>query len=171
MTRPLFIFDLDGTLAHNKQRAHLAPPKELMDIDSAWHTWGDACDTDTPYPDIVTTLNVLRAGGAEIWFWSARSARHKDKTARWLLHHVLEGPRPNLGLYGTEAQYLEERFGLKMRPEGENGKDHTLKLAWLEAMDPTDRRRLVGIFEDRNSVVKMWREAGVTCFHVAEAEW
>ncbi|WP_435575134.1 hypothetical protein [Burkholderia plantarii] len=37
--------------------------------------------------------------------------------------------------------------------------------------DILDRRRIVAVFDDRDSVVAMWRDAGVTCFQVAPGEF
>lgn len=171
MVRPLFIFDLDGTLCDNRHRKHLAPPKDKMHIDTEWHTWGEACLGDVPYPDVVTTLQTLRNGGADVWFWSARSERHVHKTAFWLFTHVLSIGHGIKNPTNSVTEFVVERHNLRMRPDRVNGADHALKVAWLAEMSVEDRARLVGIFEDRNSVVRAWREAGVTCFQVQEADW
>jgi len=34
-----------------------------------------------------------------------------------------------------------------------------------------DKSRLVAVFDDRDRVVKMWRDVGVTCFQVADGEF
>jgi hypothetical protein len=46
-----------------------------------------------------------------------------------------------------------------------------LKKQWLDSMLVDDRQRLVAVFDDRSSVVKMWRDAGVPCFQVAPGEF
>lgn len=42
---------------------------------------------------------------------------------------------------------------------------------YLGQFDPADRARLVAVFDDRSSVVTMWREHGVTCFQVAPGDF
>jgi hypothetical protein len=54
-----------------------------------------------------------------------------------------------------------------MRPEGDFTPDEQLKFSWLTEMEPPERNRLIATFDDREKVVKMWREAGVPCFQVA----
>lgn len=49
--------------------------------------------------------------------------------------------------------------------------DSDLKRRWLDSMLIGDRRRLVAVFDDRDPVVKMWRDAEVTCFQVASGNF
>lgn len=58
-----------------------------------------------------------------------------------------------------------------MRQAGDYTADDVLKKQWLDAMLIDDRRRLVAVFDDRDRVVQMWRNAGVTCFQVASGEF
>jgi len=43
--------------------------------------------------------------------------------------------------------------------------DEKLKLQWLNEMDWKDD--VVAVFDDRDKVVNMWREIGLTCMQVA----
>ena len=45
--------------------------------------------------------------------------------------------------------------------------DEVLKRGWLSEIEPPEYARLTGVFDDRDTVVAMWRAAGVTCFQVA----
>ena len=56
---------------------------------------------------------------------------------------------------------------LLMRKAGDHQLDVTLKYGWMADMEPPERNRLTAVFEDRASVVRMWRLAGVACFQVA----
>jgi hypothetical protein len=53
--------------------------------------------------------------------------------------------------------------------------DAVLKERWLNQL--VDLRlggnitQIKGVFDDRNQVVKMWREKGLTCFQVAEGNF
>lgn len=51
-----------------------------------------------------------------------------------------------------------------IRPEGNRESDAVVKRRILE--DVSTRYNVVGVFDDRDRVVDMWREAGLTCFQV-----
>ena len=44
--------------------------------------------------------------------------------------------------------------------------DEKLKKSWLTDLTKPDR--VMCVFDDRDKVVKMWRDNGLTCFQVAE---
>ena len=57
-----------------------------------------------------------------------------------------------------------------MRQDGDHRPDHVIKVELLaivraEIGDP------IMVFDDRNSVVKMWRELGVPCAQVVEGDF
>ena len=57
---------------------------------------------------------------------------------------------------------------MRMRPTENKWKfmpDEKLKLQWLTDMDWKDNVEMV--FDDRQKVVDMWREIGLTCMQVA----
>ncbi len=153
--RPLYIFDLDGTLALIEHRRHMldAPDRDK------WRRFYAACDKDQPNEPVINTMERLRFSGADVWVFSGRSDEVRDKTVAWLSQHTsfmtweLEGPV------------------LTMRAAGDYTADDVLKRQWLDSMLIDDRRRLVAAFDDRDRVVAMWREAGVPCFQVAPGEF
>jgi hypothetical protein len=57
---------------------------------------------------------------------------------------------------------------LLMRKAGDFTADEELKRAWL-AQFP--KEQILCIFDDRNKVVKMWRDEGVPCFQVADGDF
>lgn len=152
---PLYIFDLDGTLALIEHRVHLLQG----DAPDRWRHFYAACDQDQPNVPVLATMERLRLSGAEIWIFSGRSDEVRDKTVAWLLQHTsfsrteLEGPM------------------LTMRAAGDYTADDVLKKRWLDGMLEVDRERLVAVFDDRERVVAMWRAAGVPCFQVAAGEF
>ena len=153
--RPLYIFDLDGTLALIDHRRHMLE----WETRDKWRHFYAACDKDQPNEPVIATMERLRHAGAEVWIFSGRSDEVRDKTVAWLAHHTslmtheLEGPT------------------LTMRAAGDYTADDVLKKQWLDAMLVDDRQRLVAAFDDRDRVVAMWRAAGVPCFQVAEGEF
>ena len=57
-----------------------------------------------------------------------------------------------------------------MRQADDRTLDHDLKRSWVEnGTIPKDR--VLVVFEDRASVVKMWRKLGLTCFQVAPGDF
>ena len=59
-----------------------------------------------------------------------------------------------------------------MRPTGhpwQYMKDDLLKKGWLNDIFPGEKKdRILCVFDDRDKVVKMWRDEGLTCMQVAE---
>jgi hypothetical protein len=207
--RPLFIFDLDGTLALIDHRRHLVdkhsclacygtghkrrePPEVAkMVLDSRgrptalpatdpctecggtghakqdWRAFFAACVDDEPNLPVIQTLQALRRGGAECWIWSGRSDEVYAETVKWLCKHGIFGwPGGTLIAWPFNAP---ERF--RMRKAGDFTPDEQLKFGWLADMEPPERKRLTGVFDDRERVVQMWRRHGVPCFQVAPGEF
>lgn len=136
------IFDLDGTLANIDHRRNLVegPKKD-------WNAFFEACDKDTPNTQIVWLFNVLQLNYiGDIEIWSGRSEDVKTKTIEWLLKHRLYPAK------------------IRMRKAGDFRADEVLKKEWLDEIGPENVKL---VFDDRDKVVKMWRENGITCCQVA----
>lgn len=145
--KPLYIFDLDGTLALTEHRQHLVQ-RDKPD----WKAFFAACVDDEPNIPVVDTLLRLLDCGCDVWIWSGRSSEVMEQTNAWL--------SDALGGYAHGVP-------LTMRVEGDFSPDEELKKLWLDDLTTYDRRRLVAVFDDRDKVVAMWRAAGVPCFQVA----
>jgi len=141
--RPLYIFDVDGTLALIASRR--------------WDEFYAACVDDKPNVPVVRTLNSLCMHN-DIWFFSGRSDVVRAQTIDWLQRHTI--------LFNSRIDCY-----LTMRRHGDYTPDHELKRDWLRNMLDVDRQRLVAIFEDRARNVRMWRSEGVVCFQVADGEF
>lgn len=175
---PLYIFDLDGTLALIEHRRHLVERPSLKcctcwgknsqncpdcsDLDAGWKpNWSAffaACVDDEPNWPVIQTLKTLQDSGAEIWIWSGRSSEVMAETNRWIGNYLCGA--------GEESDTK-----LMMRLEGDFTPDEQLKAGWLDDMSAFDRRRLVAVFDDRQKVVDMWRSKGVACFQVAPGDF
>ena len=140
------IFDLDGTLADIEDRRQLCT-KENGKMD--WDKFFDPenIKLDKPNQPIINTLKAFQEAGYRIAIFSGRSARTEDATHNWLMSHMCH--------YDV----------LKMRPERNFRPDEQLKLEWLNDMNWKDDVEMV--FDDRQKVVDMWREIGLTCAQVA----
>ena len=153
--KPLYIFDLDGTLALIEHRRHII--EDPSRDNSKWRRFYAACDKDLPNTPVLHIMERLRLFG-DVWIFSGRSDEVRDKTVDWLTKH-------------TSFLSHDLDVVLTMRREGDYTADDVLKRQWLDQMLVDDRRRLVAAFDDRDRVVKMWRDAGVTCFQVAPGEF
>lgn len=143
MTLQLFVvFDLDGTLALTEHRAHFL---DRPNAEKDWRGFYAACDRDRPCLPLIRAARDLWVAGHQVEIWSGRSAEVADKTAAWLVEHGLDA------------------LPIKLRPEGDHQPDTKLKAAWLnEASRKPDL-----VFEDRASMVEMWRSHGIVCAQVA----
>jgi hypothetical protein len=152
--KPLYIFDLDGTLALIEHRRHLLEPGDR----ERWDRFHAACDQDPPNRPVIATMEALRRNGADIWIFSGRNAAMREKTIAWLTAHTSFTPD-------------ELELALHMRQVGDYTEDDAMKRLWLERTLLEDRERLVAVFDDRDRVVAMWRAEGVPCFQVAPGDF
>lgn len=138
------VFDLDGTLSDPSHRLHFLQ-REKKD----WRAFYAACDGDRPIYPVIRMFNALTITGADVQIWTGRSEEVREKTQTWL---GLEGIHP---------------VRLRMRAEGDHRPDTVLKQEWLDECSAKPRL----VFEDRASVVAMWRANGITCCQVAEGQF
>jgi hypothetical protein len=158
--KPLYIFDLDGTLALIQHRRHFVE-RERGKQD--WKGFYAACVSDEPNNPVLRVMESLRRF-ADVWIFSGRSDEVRTQTVDWLLNNTSFSSSDFDSAFGTQDV-------LTMRQEGDYTADDVLKRQWLDAMLDDDRRRLVATFDDRDRVVKMWRDSGVTCFQVADGDF
>lgn len=161
--KPIYIFDLDGTLALIEHRVH-----HITKTPKDWPAFFAACAKDEPCHAVIGTLQRLRKGGAEIWVWTGRSDEVVSETQQWLHDHKIFRNVPLLDWEPFAAPGM-----LRMRKAGDHRPDYELKAEWLSEVEPPEYERLKvgGVFEDRASVVKMWRTNGIPCYQVAEGNF
>ena len=148
------IFDLDGTLADIETRRGISI-KENGKMD--WDIFFDPnnISLDTPNRPVITMAKLLKESGHRIVILSGRSKVTKDATRDWL------------------KQFDVPFDVLKMRPDNKEFKfmpDDQLKKLWLDQLFPNTDDVLC-VFDDRDKVVKMWRENGLSCLQVAEGNF
>lgn len=140
MKTKAIIFDLDGTIAKRDKGPDGRSPYDMTRVGE-----------DTPAAAVLTVAKLLAASGeVEILFVSGRDDTALDDTILWLNKHF--GPQ----------------YRLYMRPENDNRPDETMKKNILDEVK--ELWEIVATFDDRNRVVDMWRDNGVTCFQVCSRE-
>ncbi|HET6531213.1 MAG TPA: AAA family ATPase [Actinoplanes sp.] len=136
------------------------PPAILVDIDGTvavmgdrgpydWHRVGE----DAPHHAVIEAVRAMHAAGNAIVFCTGRDESSRAQTEAWLDRFV-----------GVPYQ------GLFMRPRHDQRRDSTVKQE-IFASQIRDHWRIVGVFEDRQHVVRMWRSLGLTVFQVAEGDY
>jgi FMN phosphatase YigB (HAD superfamily) len=137
------VFDLDGTLCKIDHRLHFIQGRK-KNFDAFY----DACGDDAPNTPIINIFRDLMAGN-QVQIWSGRSDRVRLQTEQWLQRHEIS------------PGHLT-----RMRKAGDYTPDHELKRSWLENQRQNNGPVPTVIFDDRQRVVDMWREEGLTCCQV-----
>ena len=148
------IFDLDGTLALIDDRRALAT-KDNGKMD--WDVFFDPknIDLDLPNHGVIAMAQTLKAAGHRIIIFSGRSRGTKDATNAWL--KKFDVPCDILKMRPTSKDFM-------FMP------DDKLKQMWLDKLF-TDKSDIICVFDDRQKVVDMWRDNGLTCMQVAPGDF
>lgn len=89
-------------------------------------------------------------------------------------HHIIVVSGRSEEAREATEDWFDWHFGsvpeLHMRGAGDNRPDYIIKREILEA-HILPRYQVDMVFDDRNSVVAMWRDAGLTCLQVAEGNF
>jgi predicted kinase len=113
----------------------------------------DRVHDDRPNEPVIAAVRAMHAAGHTVVFASGRHDTCREATEKWLAEHV---GVPYAGLF--------------MRAAGDMRKDSLVKAELFDA-HIRDQFNVVAVFDDRNQVVRMWREFGLTVFQVAEGDF
>jgi hypothetical protein len=108
---------------------------------------------DRPNEPVIAAVRAMHAAGHEIVFCSGRSDDCRETTEAWLAEHV-------------DVPYR----GLFMREFGDQRRDSVVKAEIFEK-EIRSRYHVIGVFDDRRQVVRMWRALGLTVFQVADGDF
>jgi hypothetical protein len=153
------VFDIDGTILDGSHKAHLIKHAEPgqpwpMQTDEDWQKWYAACKDDVPILPILRLANMLiRSANHKVEFWTGRYEACRKHTQDWL------------DRWSTFTACGS--VPLRMRPLDEReDPDCVVKERFLGRYGRPDL-----IFEDRQSVVDMWRRNGIMCAQVAKGNY
>ena len=168
------ICDLDGTLCDiGWRRKFVKPPQVCMTGEGAtamygddpafvkdWKSFFEGCAYDLIREDVMLMLSKLIVQGKKIIFVSGRPESCRHDTEEWLSRHRffsghLEGHKTDFPFYG-----------LLMRPAGDSRADTIIKKEILDRY--LQKEWIHKVIDDRPSVVRMWREAGLTVEDVGD---
>ena len=142
-----YIFDIDGTLA---DLTHRLP--YIKNEPKDWRGFFGACHLDKPIEHTIKLAIDLSLAGATLVYVSGRSDECREATENWLRLNAL-----------PEGKVF-------MRAAGDHRPDHQVKVELLQMLR-NEGYRPVMAFDDRNSVVKMWRGLDVPCAQVADGNF
>ena len=141
------IFDLDGTLALIDKRRELATIGLNGKINWEIFFNPNNIQLDEPNIPVIKTFQAMKQAGFRVGIFSGRDSISEKETKEWLTEN------------GINWDFI------KMRPQGDFTPDDRLKKQWLD--DELDQdHSVLCVFDDRDKVVKMWRENNIACFQV-----
>lgn len=144
----IVIVDIDGTIAKVGDRLNLITGS-TKDYDAFY----DACDQDEPICDIIK-LVIMLAKNNNIVFCTGRRECVREKTKLWIKKHI-----PQL-----------DKYVLLMRGDGDKRHDTEVKPELLKSAN-IDLNSIYLVLEDRDSMVSLWRNMGITCLQVADGDF
>lgn len=136
------IFDVDGTLMNINHRR-----KYVESEQKDWKKFFEYMEFDTIRDDVFHMAHALEADGYVIIVCSGRNEKHRAITEKQLAFGKLK------------PQALMMRANDDYRP------DYEVKQEMLAQMREEGLNPKISV-DDRPSVVKMWRDEGLTCFDV-----
>ena len=145
--RDCWIFDMDGTLCNSDHRQH-----HLQGGKKDWAGWFADMDKDPVHSDIAMFFDVAVKTGITVFVCTGREEQYREVSEKWLSAHWLEPT------------------ALLMRKTGDRRDDSVVKKEMLDALRIA-KFNPVMVFEDRDRVVKMWRENGIRCLQVAPGDF
>jgi FMN phosphatase YigB (HAD superfamily) len=143
----LVVFDIDGTLANSDHRAHHWKQKPRN-----WAAINAGIIDDAPIPAVVKIAQTLYDAGNTVVMCTARSENTRRNTEAWFEHVNIE---------------YDQMF---MREDGDYRDDWIIKKELLDLIIETYGKKPDMVFDDRPSVVKMWREEGIFVLDVYQGE-
>ena len=141
------VFDIDGTLADVTQRLH-----HINANQKDWSSFFAAIPMDEPIqPLIDLARGLLKVREKPVLFVTGRPELTRDDTERWFKKN------------GLNTDFKNHLF---MRKNDDRRPDHVVKRDLLNEMRNAGFEPTL-IFDDRQSVVDMWREEGILVAQIA----
>lgn len=137
MIQDIIVFDIDGTIADLNHRVHHVNGKY-----KDWNAFNSGLHLDEPIDEMIEINNQLYASRFPIFLCSGRSEDQRKVTEEWL---------------STNGVSYEKLF---MRPSGDYRPDHIIKEEMLKQWQADGYQPFI-IFDDRPTVVEMWRKNGL----------
>lgn len=156
MSNPkLIVVDLDDTLFDTAHRRYFF---ESSEID--WDGFFLASARDTIIPGMADIVNTWVMGGGKVAFISGRGMIAEEITIDAIISNTVV----------NQSMFHNGQVTLDLRPDGCFDSDSVLKLRVAEQRGITPENTSM-VFEDRNSMVLAWRDAGFMVSQVKENDF
>ena len=159
------IFDIDGTLADCTHRRHLVDLSVMTNNDEnqvhgmiASKNWPEfkRRAVDDPVKMDIRRLLMQLCRYNSIVICTGRDETQREMTTQWLESK------------GIHPAFQYQR--LYMRPANDYRQDNIVKLELLAQMRADGFEPWLAV-DDRDQVVEMWREQGITCLQVCKGDY
>lgn len=141
-----FLVDLDGTVAHNNGHRGFYDYTKVIDDEPIW--------------DVIDAVRRHANSGLRPIFMSGRMDSCREDTIRWIEHHF----------HGLKVGPYQMQADLHMRRDKDQRPDWLVKNELFDA-HVRSKYNVKFVYDDRNQVVRMWRDLGLTVFQVAEGDF
>ena len=168
MNKNTVIFDLDGTLADIEARRELSlKPNGKMD----WDVFFDASNIslDLPNEPVIKMAQLFAADGFNIVIFSGRNDRSFVATKHWLTKFDVPFDLLVMRPDKFKANSWPIADGNPATPDMRFMPDQILKKQMLDTF--VDINDVFLVVDDRDKVVKMWRDLGLNTFQVAPGDF
>lgn len=145
------VFDIDGTVADLSHRLHWIQGEEKN-----WDKFYEGVGEDKvikPIADLFYSYIKYSPYSSKIICITGRPERIREDTLKWF--------KERIGVVPDE---------LYMRKDGDFRSDVMIKKEWIEKLQKKEYEFELA-FEDRDRVVKMYRDMGIQCCQVAEGAY
>jgi 3-deoxy-D-manno-octulosonate 8-phosphate phosphatase KdsC-like HAD superfamily phosphatase len=119
-------------------------------IDRSPYCWS-LVDRDKVKEPVAELVRIISKSGIKIVIVTGRDGSCKEKTIKWLKDNDIP----------FDDFYIRET--------GNNEKDSIIKKSILDCL--INKYNILFVLDDRDQVVKMWRENGLTCLQVDYGEF
>ena len=148
MKRKNIIFDIDGTIADMQHRRHF-----VEQTPADWKAFKEHTVHDVPNQWVVDIAKRFVEQGERVVFFSARNESERDITEQQIRDWVGIA-KPDLFLRKNDDFRSDDVFKSDIADLFE---EHVGKIDM--------------VFDDRNSVVEMWRQRGLNVIQVADGDF
>ena len=157
-TRPIYVFDMDGTICDSTHRHHFLQSRDsegnvIPHENKDWTSFFAAQKDDSVFPGIAGIMEALIANLNTVFILTARPEDQRDESVRWL------------------KEWSVPYHALFMRPTDNREDDNLLKPQQLHTYLGSHVERVRTVFEDRRRTVLSLRGHGFHVCHVTEGDF
>jgi len=168
MDKHTVIFDLDGTLADIEDRRQMSvKPNGKMDWDIFFHP--DNIKYDKPIPAVVNLIQTYEDKAYKIVIFSGRNDRSWNETKLWLKRYEIPFDLLVMRPDKFKSKSFPVADGNPATSDMRYMPDEILKKKMLDTF--VDINDVLFVVDDRQKVVDMWRDLGLTVFQPAPGDF